>query len=229
MYSDRVADGYHTATATLLDLGNGPMAVTCAHVLAEFLERWKSEKAVVRAGNARISSSQLTAIDRDIDLASIRLSDNQAADLVAVSDDKMKTQLYRPPRWPPDRAKEGECVAVGGYPGQWRRQRPEARELVLAYYGIGATPVTSVSERHLGCQFEREHWIWMSRDAELPDLTVLGGLSGGPVFAERHLHRSLVGIVSDLGENCDIMFMAHAQWLNRDGSIRSDRPWLASR
>lgn len=57
----------------------------------------------------------------------------------------------------------------------------------------------------------------------------MGGLSGGPVFAERHLHRALVGIVSDFGQDGDIMLMAHAHWLNEDGSIRTDRPWLALR
>lgn len=222
-----VADDFHTATGTLVNFGQGPLVVTCAHVLDEYSERWKSGKALIRVGDVRISSSQLAAFDKDLDLATIRLSDRQAADLV--SEDRIATQFYEPPRWPLDRAKEGEWVAVGGYPGQWRRQRPEARELVLAYYGIGATPVTSVSERQFGCQFEREHWTWISRDAELPDLTALGGLSGGPVFAERHLHRSLVGIVSDFRENWDIMLMAHTHWLSRDGSIRSDRPWLALR
>jgi hypothetical protein len=92
--------------------------------------------------------------------------------------------------------------------------------MVLPYYGIGATPVTSASERQFGCAFDREHWIWMSRNAELADLATLGGLRGGPVFAERHLHRALVGIVSDFRDDWDIMLMSHTHWIQENGSIR---------
>ena len=65
----------------------------------------------------------------------------------------------------------------------------------------------------------------MSRKDELPDLKTLGGLSGGPVFAERPLRRELVGIISDFKETYDIMFLQHAHWIQKDGSIRADRLW----
>jgi hypothetical protein len=217
------ADECHTATATLLDFGNGPLAITCEHVIAGFVERWRAGRALIRVGNVRVSASQLAALDKDIDLAIIRLSDEQAADLV--SEGGLATQFYRPSRWPPDPARQGEYVAVGGFPAQWRQKRSESREMILPYYGIGATPVSSVSERAFGCAFERDQWIWMSRNTGLTDLTSMGGLSGGPVFAERHLHRALVGIVSEFQEGLDIMFMSHSHWISADGSIRADRPW----
>jgi hypothetical protein len=131
--------------------------------------------------------------------------------------------LRRP--WPQDPAKDGELVAIGGFPSQWRQKLSEAKEMILPYYGIGATAVTSASERQFGCRFEREHWIWMSRDAGLTDPTMLNGLSGGPVFAERHLHRELVGIVKNFKECYDIMLMSHTNWIQEDGLIRADHPW----
>jgi hypothetical protein len=213
------AGEFHTTTTTLVDLGHGPLAVTCAHVITRYLEMWKAGQASLRIGNIRVSPSQLAGEGRgDIDLATIRLLDEQAADLV--SEDGIAVQFYRPTRWPPDPAKEGESVAIGGFPFEWRQKRSETREIILNAYGIGATPVTSASERQFGCRFEREHWIWMSRNAELADLTMLGGLSGGPVFAERHLHRELVGIVSDFRPDWDIMLLQHAHWIQADGSIR---------
>jgi hypothetical protein len=218
-------DEFHTATATLVDLGRGKLAVTCAHAIADYLERWKAGRALIRVGNIRVCPSQLVGLDKDIDLATILLSDEQAADLV--NEDGIPTQFYQPSRWPPDPAKEGEWVAIGGFPAQWRKKRSETGEMILGYYGIGATRVTSASERQFGCGFERKHWIWMSRKAELTDLTMLGGLSGGPVFVERHLHRALVGIVSDFREDWDIMLMSHVHWIQEDGSIRTDRPWLS--
>jgi hypothetical protein len=225
-----VADEFHTATATLVDLGHGPLAVTCAHVITyrksettpSCLEMWRDGRALIRVGNIRVSPSQLAGLDEEVDLATIRLSDEQAADLV--SEDGIAAQFYQPTRWPSDRAREGESVAIGGFPAQWRQKRSETREMIFPYYGIGATPVNSVSPRQFGCRFEREHWIWMSRRAELADLTMLGGLSGGPVFAERHLHRALVGIVSSFREDYDIMLMSHADRIQKDGSIRAEHP-----
>jgi len=219
-----LADEFHTATATLIDLGRGPLAVTCAHVMTDYLERWRSGKAVVQIGNTRMSESQIRGLDTDVDLATFRLTDEQAADLVR--EDGITTQFYQPSRWPPACAEKDEWVAIGRYPAEWRQNRSETREIILAYYGIGATRVTSASERHFGCRFEREHWVWMSRSAELSDLTMLGGLSGGPVFAERHLHRALVGIVTDFRSEWDIMLIAHAHWIREDGSILENRPWL---
>lgn len=220
----RVTDEFHTATVTLVDLGYGPLAVTCAHVIIDYLAGWKAGNASIRVGNIRIDPSQLAGLDKDIDLATIHLSDGQAADLV--SEGGIATQFYQPTRWPPDPVKEGEAVAIGGFPAEWRQKRSETLEIILPYYGIGATPITSASERLFGCRFERERWIWMSRNAGLTNLTMPGGLSGAPVFAERRLHRALVGIVTDFPENWDIMLMAHAHWIQENGSIRKDRPWL---
>jgi hypothetical protein len=212
------AKEYHTATATLIDLGCGPLAVTCAHVIRQYLKQWRGGQAVLRIGNVRVLASQLCSIGEDVDLATIRLTDEQAAELVG--EDGIATQFYTPTRWPPDPAKAGEWAAIGGFPAPWRIKRSESREMRFHYYGIGATSVTSASARQFGCRFEREHWIWITHPGELPDLTTLGGLSGGPVFVERHLHRELVGIVSDFRDDWDIMLMPHAHWICRDGSIR---------
>src|SRR5437870_4083998 len=72
------ADEFHTATATLVDLGQGPMAVTCAHVITDYVEMWRTGKAVIRINNSRVSPSQLAGLDTDVDLATIHLSDEQA-------------------------------------------------------------------------------------------------------------------------------------------------------
>lgn len=221
-----VADEIHTATVTLADLGQGPLAITCAHAIVEYLERWKAGRALICVGNTQVSPSQLVGLDEEADLATFRLNDAQAADLVGQDGiDGIAAQFHEPTRWPPEAAKVGESVAIGGFPAEWRQIHSETREITSPYYGIGATPVTSVSERLFGCRFERGHWIWMSRNPTLTDLGALSGLSGGPVFAERHLHRALVGIVTDFREDWDIMLMSHTHCIRRDGSIRADRPW----
>jgi len=218
-------DAFHTATTTLVNLGRGPLAITCDHVIRDFVERWSDGTAMIRIGNVRVSSTQLVAHDRDIDLAIIRLSHEQAADLV--NEEGLPAEFYQPSRWPPEPAKEEESVAIGGFPAQWRKVRHETREIILPYYGIGATPVTSASDRQFGCRFEQERWVWMSRAPELDDLSMLGGLSGGPVFAERHLHRALIGIVTEHWKDANIMMMAHTHWIKEDGSLLlGKRPWL---
>ncbi len=208
---------FHTATATLVDLGQGPMAVTCAHVLNPFMKQWIDGHALIRIGNVRIAPSQVCAISAGVDLATIRLSGEQVAELV--SEDGIEVQFYEPTRWPLEPAKAGETVAIGGFPAPWREKRRDTREIICRYYGIGATQVSSASERRFCCNFEREHWIWVFHPGKLPELRMLGGLSGGPVFAERHLRRELVGIVSEFNENWDIMLMNHTHWIRPDGSI----------
>jgi hypothetical protein len=117
------ADEFHTATATFADFGHGPLAITCAHVITDCLGMWRAGRALIRVGNLRVSPSQLAGFDKEVDTATIRLSEEQAADLM--SEDGMAAQFYRPHRWPPDPAKKGESVS------HWWIPRPVAAETVL--------------------------------------------------------------------------------------------------
>lgn len=133
----QTADVLHSATATLVDLGHGPLAVTCAHVISAYLEMWRAgKKVVLRIGKIRVSPSRVAGLDaKDLDLATMRLSDEQAADLV--SEDGIAAQSYQPTRWPSERAKEGQSAAIGGFPAQWRQKRADSRGIMNTSTGFG--------------------------------------------------------------------------------------------
>jgi hypothetical protein len=128
-------------------------------------------------------------------------------------------RIFLPASWPPAEIKEGDWVALGGYPGTLREQKAW-NVLDFTTYSIGATPVTSASETKIGCRFERERWVkGHGRDGE-PDPEDLGGLSGGPAFILRELHWELAGIMFEFSSTFDIMFLRPAHTIQEDGSIR---------
>jgi hypothetical protein len=74
------ASEFHTATATLVDLGLGPLAVTCAHVITDYLELWGAGRTLIRIGNIRVSPSQLA--DRElVEQAIERFAENGVGDV----------------------------------------------------------------------------------------------------------------------------------------------------
>jgi len=206
-------------TATLVDLGSGPIAVTCAHVLNEYRSLRDSGRHLrFQIGNVVLDPiAQLIAEDPYMDLATVRLSQGQAAALIG--DGVVGSSIFRPRGWPLPPVKAGDVVALGGFPGPWR-ERLAFDELELRGFGIGATSVSSVSEDHFACRFERERWKWSFRLDGLSDLQELGGMSGGPAFLDRGLHFDLVGIVYEFSPGLDIMRLRPAHLIQPDGSIQ---------
>jgi len=205
----------YNGTATLLELGSKKVAITCAHVLEKYTDLRRSErKAIFQIGNIKLDPiSQLIAEDHKTDLATILLSDEQAGVM-----EKNGRQFFLPVSWPPGLIKEGDWVALGGYPGILRKQ-VSWNELDLIGYSVGATPVTSVTEEKLGCRFERERWVWGYRSEGMREPENLGGLSGGPAFILRQLHWELAGIMFEFSASFDIMFLRPAHMIHENGSI----------
>jgi hypothetical protein len=205
-------------TATLVDFGTGPIAVTCAHVVGEYRTlRDSGRRLPFQIGNVTLDPiTQLIAEDPYLDLATIRLSQEQAA---ALSEDGLAGgSIFQPRAWPPPPVIAGDIVALGGFPGPWR-ERLAFDALELRGFGIGATSVSSVSEDHFACRFERDRWKWSFRLDGLNDLQELGGMSGGPAFHDRGLHFDLVGIICQFSPGLDVMRLRPAHLIQADGSI----------
>jgi hypothetical protein len=215
--------GVNNGTVTLMNLGAGPIAVTCAHVLAEYRDLRESGKyAVFQIGNVNLDPlAQVIAEDRNIDLATIRLSEGQAARIR--KDGLFDTSFFEPSTWPPPPVKESDVVALGGFPGTWRETR-SFNELDFPSFSIGATMVTCVAEDHIACQFDRDRWLWPYRADGLKDLRDLGGLSGGPAFVHRGLHYDFVGIIYEFNSEFDIMLLRPAHFIRADGLLERSNP-----
>jgi hypothetical protein len=109
-----------SATASLLNLGRGPLAVTCHHVLQEYragMERGNGH--LFQIGNCRLDPlEQLVFDDKATDVAVIALTAAQAREVT--DDGEIGSSFFEPARWPPAPIREGDYVSFGGFPGEWR-------------------------------------------------------------------------------------------------------------
>lgn len=207
-----------TGSASLVNLGCGPMVVTCEHVVAGYRKMAaKYENVLFQVSDIEIDPlNQLIALDTRLDLATIRLSDAQAKAIT--SSGPIGSCVFEPKSWPPEPVVKGQFVAFGGFPGSLRTVE-SFDELVFSSWSSGASEVSSVSEGQFVSSFDREFWVRsFGTDAHLT-ITDLGGLSGCPAFVNRGLYWDFVGIVSAYHENYDAMFFSAASRLRADGTI----------
>lgn len=206
-------------TVTLIDLGSGPLGVTCAHVISGYREMQQQFSSVIfQIANVELEPlGQLVAEDTKLDLATIRLTDGQVRALN--SEGEIGSCVFRPVSWPPASIKEGDFIAFGGFPGSLR-ERLSFDELGFYSWSSGACHMESVTDDRISCVFEREYWVRSFGQKHHMELRDLGGMSGGPVSIHRGLHWDFVGLIYEFSKEFDIMFFRPAALLCPDGSIQ---------
>lgn len=206
-------------TVTLADLGTGPLAITCAHVISTYRRMRKyTDRLVFQIGDMALDPLiQLIDEDPISDIATIRLTSEQAKDVVRGSE--LGSCIHLPISWPPAPLRVGDFVAFGGFPGKLRTRR-SADHLIFDSWSSGASEVSSVSETRFVSAFDRTQWVHSFGDPRYLHFSALGGISGGPAFVDRGLYREFVGIVSDYSANYDAVNFAVSSRINRDGTIR---------
>jgi hypothetical protein len=209
----------NNGTVSLVDLGQGPLAITCSHVIEPFRERLREGRpSLFQIGNCRLNPiSQLVCESQELDLAVIRLTEQQVKEITA--DGEIGSLFFKPVRWPPAPVQEGEFIAFGGFPGQWRTQT-NFDALEFRSYSNGASGVTAVGQTYFVSQFEREYWVRSFGDKDAKHLSDLGGLSGGPAFIHRDLHFDFVGVIYQFSQDYELLYVRHSVQLNPDGQIK---------
>ena len=142
-------------TAFVLDTGECKFVVTAAHVYRSYI----AEKQNGTADFCQLSDLDFELEDRlisipgtnEVDIASFEITDNEIDSLRA------NTLCGSNQSWPPPRPEEGSMVVVSGFPGL-ERLRLGDNYYSLGYYCFN-TPVSTSSNRHFGCSFERQYWI----------------------------------------------------------------------
>jgi hypothetical protein len=205
----------NNATATLLQFGSKPLAVTCWHVIQNFRERPASSEPGFWIGSLELDPlSRLIDEDRQLDLAVLDLS---GLDLSTVhSGGEIGSTFVRPAAWPPTRPIVGDSVSFGGFPGRLR-EHPRLDEVLFRSFSVGACEVTAAGDNYLVCQMERQFWIAAPEWLEFKDW---GGLSGGPAFMWRGLMPELVGFVYQYSEAYDLLYIRCSDVLSTDGTLR---------
>lgn len=205
-------------TVSFVDLGSGPIGITCSHVLREYRRMLKEYGSIVfQIGDLELDPiEQLIAENVELDLATIRFTEDQAKAIS--SEGEIGSCFFRPPSWPPSPVLAGESVVFGGFPGDLR-ERPAHDEVVFLSWSSGGCSVTSSHDDRFSTQFEREYWVSSFGAPNHMNLQALGGMSGGPAFVHRGLHFEFVGIIYEFTEAFDIMFFRHSSSILADGSI----------
>lgn len=215
----------NNATVSLLRLDCGPIAVTAQHVI-EAYRQLASERTDVflSIGDVLIKNPFTRLIDESkrLDLVTLRLEEGELTE-IGQHHERISKQAYEPIVWPPQIPRVGDWTAFGGFPGKLRTIR-SWNELEFRTWSCGSEEVTSVTDKGFKCRFDRTSWIIHDPDdVGTADFKEFGGLSGCPVFLLWHSEKltilPLVGFVTEFGPEFDVLCVAHARHLRRDGTI----------
>jgi hypothetical protein len=228
------AVGYRNGTAFFLDAGEGPFGVTASHVI----DGWKRSCAEQEAGPLHLSGHrELLAIDwneRVIDA-------DTAIDIAtfAVTEDEIrllgKTILTGAQKiWPPHPPPKNCILYYCGFPGVGTRSHPRGGPLFGAVPGMGIA--TSVSDKSISIQLEREYLVPLLGGGVPPENFDFGGISGGPVIkiVETSIRTyALAGIIyqgpnkaqdpDQAIPNFEVIGARHAHYLLSDARLDRDR------
>jgi hypothetical protein len=172
--------GYRNGTAFFLNAGERPLGVTASHVI----DGWKRCCVEQAAGALHLAGhrdllqidwpARVIDDDPDIDIATFAVTEDE----VRLLGKNILTgaQKLWPPRPPPK-----DCVLYYcGFPGIGTRSHPQGGPLFGALPGMGIA--TSVSEKSISIQLEREYLVPLLGGGIPPENFNFGGISGGPVI-----------------------------------------------
>lgn len=203
----------NNGTASLLQLRDELLAVTCSHVIEGYRSALAEDpRCLFAVANCYFDPlAQLVDEDKVVDAAVLRLTREQG-EMITRDSDGIGEAFYELTSQPPTPVKIDDFVAYGGFPGDLR-QLASYDELNFGTYSTGACRVTDLHADYITCEFEREYWIKHFPEA---DPESLGGLSGGPVFVIRHSPSGVVsyeyaGLIYRMHEPTESLFIRQAQ------------------
>jgi hypothetical protein len=125
--------------------------------------------------------------------------------------------------WPPPIPAAGQGVFLSGFPGVMRFWTGN-RELSFAIFS-GLNCVDQVNDQYVTCVLDRGFWVGTKGERLPPELTDIGGLSGGPLFLPQETkngewHLAPAAVISN-GAFGSIVHATHAHFIGEDGSIRT--------
>jgi hypothetical protein len=192
-------DGFFaTGSYFILELEGRYWLATANHVVESFERATADDPAVkIQIGELMLGLTGREVIRDDI------------ADVCLVSISSVEYPVARVPAlsaaagWPPPGPREGDYVAISGYPASIR-ERPTRRR--VEFNALSAIyRVTQAGKHHCSCQFEREEWINFEGPPPPDPGTDLGGMSGGPVLMIGGLGFPVIGAISQFESSFEIL------------------------
>lgn len=199
-----------------IDCGNGPFAITANHVYEGYLKSKKVDPFIkCQIGNVPfIPENRLIDHDKELDIATFTIDEKEIK-----ADDKV-VYAVNPNDWPPKPPDIGKGIFFAGYPKKYsKRKLPEKIE--FGTY-VGVLIATSVSERHIVCQYIRDDIVNIFGTEPLPERQYLGGLSGAPLWTlvqTEIFSWRLGGIIYEFSTNYELLYARRPDCLLANGKI----------
>lgn len=220
---------FHSATATLADLGDGPLVITCQHVIRKRHEIMSQHKdkpiAQLFIGNFLINREpEIITCDEGLDIATFKLTAHeikQIANSLDVQERRPIKKIFK------GQITFGDIVSFSGYPADPScRYKEKAGLYAFHPFSFIGAEVTSVNDDYLICKVDL-----ISRWSRLDNLPIImndpGGISGGPVFLHKldvnpYAPQQFIGIIKEgvfMTSDCLVLYIYRAKRFNADGTI----------
>jgi hypothetical protein len=206
---------YANGTVALVDTGQIKLVVTSSHVWDEF-QKYKQEVPTACLCSVFANGlgyyvrlpEQPLHIDREIDLVVFEAMPGSW---------KMGCkEYYRVERWPIPKAAGNDKIEFMGFPGKYRETAVNSANFGASYFEFG---VLDVSDRKIVSVGAGDHRFLDNDGKEVPPIE-MGGLSGSPAYVRDGKGRlSLIGFVQMGGTSSGKLFLTHAAFLRRDGTL----------
>ncbi len=188
----------NNGSAFILHIGAAYYLGTAWHVVAHWIRRTDDgEHVLFQVGGVNLAPrGRIVWASESDDVAFLRIENAEV--------NRIGIETFEPSLgWPPPAPRVGDTVLVAGFPGTQRNQ-PDVDAIDFGSFS-GALKVTTVQDRHLMCQFERDYWIAPEGLELPPEGADLGGMSGGPALLVRDLVYPLIGVISQHNRMFEIM------------------------
>jgi hypothetical protein len=228
--SDHHNYSFNSGTAILIDLGKGPLVLTCEHVTTPFRQfkecHGDEAGAELYIGGATGIGRKIIAWDETLDIATLPLTKDELA-LIPHSQQLCGTEFINEIYTGP--IKENDVIVLAGFSSEpsWR-YKTGVRNLVAFHPCVCFAEAVSINNNNDYIICQSDHRIY---EVEFGDKLTLtddpAGMSGGAAFLVRqkgdNFTFSFIGIISGgkfIEKNCLIIYVKLAKRLNSDGTIK---------
>ena len=181
-----------SASACTVHIADTTYALTAAHVFLDPIKRLGKDNLRFMIGERPLVHPVVPAFIREReDVALFKLDAGLATSTGSRTYALDRSDVERSVPAP------GSYLVMTGCPGHSRSTHGD----VVEYEAHAATlRVTSSSESHMMCRFDRSSWISVKGPGPPPQGTSWGGMSGGPAFLVGQHHYPLVGVIGQFDD-----------------------------
>lgn len=214
LVQDHTAAILHNGSGFFLHVEGPTLLVTAAHVVRKFEADRSAYGAAVKAQVMNVGfdlSKHVIDIDDEIDIATISVPANLPA--------RVGKWVYQrqADRWPPPPPMQGRGVFFTGFPAMYRSES-SADSVEYGLYG-GLLTATTVSDRYIVTQLDRDHVEPLAGLEPPPMNAGLGGMSGAPGWTLTQVGWRLAGVLYEYSQDYELFYFRTADSIRPDGSL----------